>query len=329
MYQFRVREHFRNSKSSGHWSPWRGFIVQEPVILYELKHPFLRVPMPGGSKSVEVTVGQSVKFGKSKLPDFANTPPAIHTFAANRPSGVRNVRVPTPAIRGFAPATRGFAVSRSGSNARIPALGSIKRLNGLVAKILPPDIQVISETYYVDKACTNTNRLIVFDVTVRNNGGPLGSQKWSLYVTELGGTGLGSRSAWVSPLAPGLLTQVTIPVVVLKSRIGQLPVRHSLKIVSLDVLTGSKTTTFVTITLPKNICQLPKLQVRLPSQMHMKLMTVSPQIRLKKPRKKKDGVHPGSLSGARALNPQPEPPSLTTRRLQLSIPQLQGNLHIK
>jgi hypothetical protein len=41
LYQFRVREHRRGSKSYGPWSPWRGFIVQERIgspTLYHYNH---------------------------------------------------------------------------------------------------------------------------------------------------------------------------------------------------------------------------------------------------------------------------------------------------
>jgi hypothetical protein len=154
-----------------------------------------------------------------------------------------------------------------------------------------PNVKIVRETYRVDRSCRNMHRLIVFDVTVRNDGGPLAMHQWSLYVMEGGGAGLGSGSVWVPPLAPHARAHVSIPVNVLQSHVTQLPGTHWLKLISTDSRTHRKTTTALRpITLSRGICQ-PTMHKSSPAGARMQ-----PGMHL--------NTHPSPK-----LNPQPEPPS--------------------
>jgi hypothetical protein len=104
---------------------------------------------------------------------------------------------------------------------------------------------------------------------VRNDGGPLATHRWSLFVMEGGGAGLSSGGVWVPPLVPHGQATVSIAVLVLKSHIAQLPGTHWLKLISLDNRTHKKTTMKLRpITLPRNICQ-PKMHVSSPAGLHI------------------------------------------------------------
>ena len=154
------------------------------------------------------------------------------------------------------------------ANGKKAALGNVFLIEFPKGYCQPPDPKIIHESYRVDNGCKDDKRLIALDVTVRNDGGPLAGRKWSVYAFESGGTGLSSGSVWVPPLAPGAQASMTIPIGVLKSP-EQLPGSHSLRIVSLNTLTGKKNITpMFTITLPKGICQLATRPT--PSQMHLK-----------------------------------------------------------
>ncbi len=172
----------------------------------------------------------------------------------------------------------------------------------------PPDPEIIHESYRVDRDCKDDKRLVTLDVTVRNDGGPLGGRKWSVYAGESSGIGLSSLGGWVPwipPLAPGAQASMTIQLGVQQgSRIGQLPGSHSLKIVSLNTLTGKKNITPITITLPKGICR--PLTRPTPSQMHLK------------------------TSGTLAVRPPPLPPVVRTGHGGAAIPHPgPSRMHLK
>ncbi len=133
----------------------------------------------------------------------------------------------------------------------------------------PPNIKVLGETDHIDKTCADMHRLITYNVTVRNDGGPLAMHRWSLFVMEGGGADLSSGGFWVPPLAPHAQATVSIPVLVLKSHVSQLPGTHWLKLISLDNRTHKKSTTKLRLfTLSRGICQ-PKMHVVSPARMHM------------------------------------------------------------
>ncbi|MEJ2760523.1 MAG: hypothetical protein P8126_02995 [Gammaproteobacteria bacterium] len=132
-----------------------------------------------------------------------------------------------------------------------------------------PNVRVLGERNRVDQSCRDTHRLIVIDATVRNDGGPLAKHQWSLYVMEGGGAGLSSGSVWVPPLAPHAKAKVSIPVLVLKSHIAQLPGKHWLKLISQGA--GHKTTTLLQpFTFAPGTCQ-PKMHVSRPTQRQIHL----------------------------------------------------------
>ncbi len=200
--------------------------------------------------------------------------------------------------------------------------GAMQR--GARTKMAAPNVRVLGERTRVDRSCRDTHKLIVVDATVRNDGGPLGVHQWELFVMEGGGAGLSSGGVWVPPLAPHARTHVSIPVLVLKSHIAQLPGTHWLKLISQGG--GHKTTTTLSpITLARGICQ-PRMRMSSPAGLH--------------PQMSRPGYPPSPCVGAKCqqaghpqpgtrmstpntkLNPQPEPPSAKQRLQRLPAVQL-------
>ena len=191
-------------------------------------------------------------------------------------------------------------------------------------KLPAANVRVLGERTMVDRSCRDTHKLIVIDATVRNDGGPLGVHKWELFVMEGGGAGLSSGGVWVPPLAPHARAHVSIPVLVLKSHIAQLPGTHWLKLIS-EGHGGHKTTTTLSpITLARGICQ-PRMRMSSPAGMHLQMS--------------RPGYPPSPCVGAKCqqaghpqpgtrmstpntkLNPQPEPPSAKQRLRHLPAVQ--------
>lgn len=125
---------------------------------------------------------------------------------------------------------------------------------GTAMRMPAANVRVVKTRVVVDPACHDTHKLIVVVASIRNEGGPLGAHKWELYAMEGGGAGLASGGVWVRPLAPKAKADVAIPVMVMNSRIAQLPGTHRLTLISQGG--GHKDWTKLTpVTLPKGLCQ--------------------------------------------------------------------------
>jgi len=179
------------------------------------------------------------------------------------------------------------------------------------AQIAPPKLRLIRETHSVDTSCANMNRLVTFNVQLRNDGGPLAAHKLEVWVEDdklvLPYDGV-NQEKWMPAIMPGGTATVTLPIAVLQRNIGQLPGAHSVALrfyTSTALQNGMRTiaTKHITIILPQGICQ-PKLHMRSPTGMRMQ---------------PKPAIHAPSRPSPK-LNPQPEPPSAVHR---LSLPAVQ------
>jgi hypothetical protein len=159
---------------------------------------------------------------------------------------------------------------------RMPASQMHLRAKAAI-KIPPPEIRLISETHHVDTSCAHRNRLITFNMRVRNDGGPLARHKSEIWVEDdhlvLPYDGVLDEQ-WIPPLMSGGTANETVYVGVLKRNIGQLPGAHTIAIAYYNgtVLPNGVrgiTRKPVTIVLPMGICQA-KMRVLPPTQMHLK-----------------------------------------------------------
>ncbi len=244
----------------------------------------------------------SAHAGKKHGPSLANR----KMTAGNARSNAGNLHIgssypPSPAGRIAPNGMRAPATSSPGHPGTMQARTTLK--------LPPPNVRVLGERTIVDQSCHDTHKLIVIDATVRNDGGPLKMHQWELYVMEGGGAGLSSGGVWVPPMGPRAEAHVSVPVLVLKSRIAQLPGTHWLKLISQGQ--GHKATTLLSpITFSAGICQ-PHLQMGSPAAMHPKMSGSYP---------------PSPCVGVKCqqanpkLNPQSEPPA---PRHQMSLPAVQ------
>lgn len=181
---------------------------------------------------------------------------------------------------------------------------------GARAKLADPMMRIMNDNESYDRSCRDTRKLILVTATVRNVGGPLPLHRWEVFVMEGGGAGLGSGGVWVPPLAPGAEATVHIPVLVLRSHVGQLPGTHWLKLIS-EGYGHKMTTALPPITLPAGICQ-PQMHMRSPAGMQRKAnrgYPPSPCVGAKCQQARHLQTGSRMSSPNTKLNPQPEPPS--------------------
>jgi hypothetical protein len=243
------------------------FSLPEEVLKRQGTHKIQVKTRAGISNSYDITIGKPQsprKFAGSHGTVGSNQlPTAKYPKLPLGPMGRKGITASRHASLPPNGNGRGGFESDGGRGHRIahPGTASMRP----VAKLkMPANVLVLRETYRVDQSCRNTQQLIVFNVTLRNDGGPLATHKWSLFATEDGGADLSSGDIWVPSLAPGAEARVSIPVPVPKSHIGQLPGAHRIELIALDNSTGHKTTTPLRpIILSRGICQ-PKIRVGSP-----------------------------------------------------------------